>query len=342
MHGHGLLRGRRHARRVAVPALLPLGDAPAAGQVAVQRVVSGGLVGHDIGPHASPHQLGENVRRIAQQPDRHGPAFRAGGLDDPQGLVQIRRLHVQITRAQPHLDPARLALHGQHAGARHRCRQRLRAAHATEPGGQNPAALEAAAIMLPAGLHEGFIRALNDSLAADINPRPGGHLPIHHEAPPIEFVEMLPGRPMRHQVRIRDQHTRCIGMGAEHADRLAGLHQQSLVPVQPAQAGDDAVETVPIPRGPSDAAVHDQFLRPLRDLRVQIVHQHPQRRFGLPGFRRQHRPAVSADVTGIVQPGHVRPPYGSGRATRRPPARGCRSWPSQQRCPVPWHDQFPA
>ena len=55
------------------------------------------------------------------------------------------RLRVEVARAQPHLDAARLALDRQHRGARHRRRQRLRAAHAAEPGRQDPLARQAAA-----------------------------------------------------------------------------------------------------------------------------------------------------------------------------------------------------
>ena len=40
---------------------------------------------------------------------------------------------------------------------------------------------------------------------------------------------MLPGRPVRHQVGVGDQHARRVRVGAEHADRLARLHQQRLV-----------------------------------------------------------------------------------------------------------------
>ena len=35
--------------------------------------------------------------------------------------------------------------------------------------------------MLAPGLHEGLVGALNDALGADIDPRPGGHLAVHHQ-----------------------------------------------------------------------------------------------------------------------------------------------------------------
>ena len=64
---------------------------------------------------------------------------------------------------------------------------------------------------------------------ADVDPGPGGHLAVHHQALAIELVEVLPGRPVRHEVGVGDQHARRVGVGAEDADGLARLHQQRLV-----------------------------------------------------------------------------------------------------------------
>ena len=114
-------------------------------------------------------------------------------------------------------------------------RQRLRAAHAAEAGGEDPLAFEVAVVMLAAHLDEGFVGALHDALAADVDPAAGGHLAVHHQALLIELVEVLPGRPVRHEVGVGDQHARRIGVGREHADRLAGLHQQGFVVVEFAQ-----------------------------------------------------------------------------------------------------------
>ena len=145
-------------------------------------------------------------------------------------------LLVEIAGAQAHLDAARLAFDGEHRGARHRRGQRLRAAHAAEAGGQDPLAREAAAIVPPAGLDEGLVGALHDALAADVDPGAGRHLAVHHQALAIELVEVVPGRPVRHEVGVGDQHARRIGMGAEHADRLARLDQQRLVVLELAAA----------------------------------------------------------------------------------------------------------
>ncbi len=66
--------------------------------------------------------------------------------------------------------------------ARHRRRERLRAAHAAQARRQYPFAGERAAEMAAAHLGEGFVGPLDDALAADVDPGAGGHLPVHGEA----------------------------------------------------------------------------------------------------------------------------------------------------------------
>ena len=174
--------------------------------------------------------------------------------------------------------------------------QRLRAAHAAEAGGEDPAAGQVAAVVLAAGLDEGLVGALHDALAADVDPRARGHLAVHHQALAVELVEVLPRRPLRHQVRVGDQHARRIGVRAEHADRLARLHQQRLVLVQLAQRCEDRLEAVPVARRLADAAVDDERVGVLGHLGVEVVLDHPVGRLDQPvlagqagAARRAHR-----------------------------------------------------
>ena len=113
---------------------------------------------------------------------------------------------------------------------------------------------------------------------------------------------------MRHEVRVRDQHARRVGLGAEHADRLAGLHAQRLVGLERGERRDDAVEALPIARGAADPAIDDELVRLLRHLRVEVVHEHPQRRLGEPAPGSELRSARRADIAGIIEAGrHVEP-----------------------------------
>ena len=206
------------------------------------------------------------------------------GVEDGERFVESRSAAVQVVCVEPHLDTPRITFDRQHGCTRHGRRQRLRAAHAAQAAGEDPFSLQIAAVVLPAGLGKGFVGALHDALAADVDPRTGRHLAEHHEPLGVEFVEVLPGGPVRYQVGVGDQHPRCVSVGLQHADRLARLDEQGLVVLQCLQHFDDLVEAGPIARRAADAAVDDQFLGLLRDLRIEVVHEHAQRRFGEPGL----------------------------------------------------------
>ena len=79
---------------------------------------------------------------------------------------------------------------------------------------------------------------------------------------------------MRHEVGVGDEDPRRVGMGAEHADRLAGLDEQRLVALEAAQRRNDAVESLPVARGAADPPIDDELARPLGDVGIEIVHQH--------------------------------------------------------------------
>jgi len=130
--------------------------------------------------------------------------------------------------------------------------------------------------MLAGGGGERLVGALQDPLGADVDPGPGGHLAVHHEALAVELVEVLPGRPGRDEHRVGDEDAGCVGVGVEDADRLARLHEQRLVVLQLAQAPHDRVEALPVARGLADAAVDDELVRTLRHLGVEVVHEHAE------------------------------------------------------------------
>ena len=140
-----------------------------------------------------------------------------------------------------------------------------------------------AAEIAPRHLDKSLVGALHDALAADVDPGARGHLTVHREPAAIQLVKVFPCRPVRHQIRVRDEHPRRVRMRREYADRLAGLHQQGFVIVQALQRLDDAVIAVPVARRAADPAVHHELGGILRDVRVEIVHQHAQRRLGQPG-----------------------------------------------------------
>ncbi len=318
-HGFDMIlhRGpRRPVDRLRIAFLLfaPFGHAPALGQVAVERIVGGCLVGHDIGAavghfftclHAA-QDLGEDVGRIADQ--GHGLRFARLGpaVDHRQRLVEVVGFLVAITGADTEVGAGLVAFHGKAGGARHDGCQRLGTAHAAEAAGQDPLACQVAVIMLAAGFREGLVGALNDALGADIDPRAGRHLAVHHQALLIELVEVLPIGPVGYQVGVRNEHARRIGMGPDDGYRLARLDEQRFVGFEILQRGADGIEVVPGARSATDPAINDQLVRVFGDIRMQVVHQHAKRRLGQPAlgveFGAGRRVDVALIVTGVGHP----------------------------------------
>ena len=170
----------------------------------------------------------------------------------------------------------------EHRSPGHRCRQRLCAAHTAEPCGQDPAPGEIAFVVLATHLDEGLVRALDDALAANIDPGTGRHLPEHHEAFPVELAKMLPVCPGGHQVRVGNQHARRIGVRAKDTHGLARLHEQRLVVAELLERRHDCVEALPVACRLADTAINDEILRPFGDFGVEVVHEHPERCFREP------------------------------------------------------------
>ena len=65
----------------------------------------------------------------------------------------------------------------------------------------------------PSRLGEGLVGALKDALGADVDPGPGRHLAVHHQAAALQVPEVLPGGPVRHQVGVGDEHARRVARG---------------------------------------------------------------------------------------------------------------------------------
>jgi len=117
----------------------------------------------------------------------------------------------------------------------------------------------------------------------------------HHEALLLELVEVFPGGPVAHQVRVGDEHPRRVGMRAEDAHRLPRLDQQGLVVFELLERLDDPVKALPVPRGLAGASIDDQIVGPLGHLGIEVVHQHAHRRLLDPALARADRATGGAN-----------------------------------------------
>ena len=136
--------------------------------------------------------------------------------------------------------------------------------------------------MLSGKFDKGLVSALNNALRPDIDPRPCGHLSVHHQPALIELRKMLERCPVRDEVRVGDQHPWCLLMCTEHTNGFSGLNEQSFILFEVLQCADDLVITVPVAGGPPHSAVNDQFRRVFRNIRIQVVHQHAHGCFSPP------------------------------------------------------------
>src|SRR5204863_6849470 len=113
--------------------------------------------GDEVGPDAALHQLGQDLGGVAEEADRHGLLLRRVSLHAGERVVEVARLLVEVAGTKAEVDPALLAFDGERHGPGEGRGERLRAAHAAEPRRQDPAAREAAAVVLPPRLDDGLV-----------------------------------------------------------------------------------------------------------------------------------------------------------------------------------------
>ena len=293
-----------------------------------------GLVGHEVEPLAASRPGRLDLGRIADERDRGGLPGRRRRAGPRQGLGRIVGQPIDVADVEPPSGAFGVDLDGEAHPVVHRHGQRLRATHAAEPGGQGHGPPERATEVLAGGFGEGLERPLQDALGADVDPRPGGHLAVHHQALALELAEVVPRRPFADEVRVGDEHARRPRVGAQDADGLAALDQEGLVVGQRPQLADDRIERVPAARRPASPAIDDEVVGILGHLGVEVVHEHPQGRFLRPAATGQLGASRGPDwprAAGLVGSwlGHGRQATPSGRprsaprsaAPRRPASR---------------------
>src|SRR5215510_11788562 len=248
-----------------------------------------GLIGQRVGDDAAPNKLRQDVAAIAHQSDGDALAALPRFADFAESVVEVVTDLVAVTGLKTLLNARRIDVNAQKTRAVHCRGQRLRAAHPAHPTGDDQLPRQRTVEVFRADGGEGLERALNHALTADVDPRAGGHLAVHRQPHPLQPVKFVPVRPVAHEVRVGYQDARRVFVRAENTDRLARLHQKRFVVIQIAQAAHDGVEAPPVAGRLARAAVNDQVVRALGDIRVEVVHQHPHR--GL------LRPALATDLT---------------------------------------------
>jgi hypothetical protein len=219
---------------------------------------------------------GHDFCRVPEQTDRQGTPFTCRCAHTRKSIIEGLRCLVQVARLESALDPRRIDLDAQDRRTGKRRRQRLRAAHPAEPGGEDRAPGEVGrAEVLLGSRHERLVGALQDPLAADVDPAAGRHLAEHRQAKRLEPPKLVPRRPARDEQRVRDQHAWRRRSRAEDTDRLPALDEQCLVLAEREQRPHERPQRLRVSRRFPGAAVDDELLRPLGDLGIEVVQQHP-------------------------------------------------------------------
>jgi hypothetical protein len=264
----------------------------------VARRTGRGLVGHQVERLAGGRPGGLDLGSVADERDAQCLAAGGGGAGPAERLARVIGEPVDVADVEATARPRLVDLDGDADAFVHRHRQRLGATHPAKAGRQRHGPAEGPAEVLPGDLGKGLVRTLEDALRPDVDPRPRGHLAVHHQAALLEVAEDLPGRPAADEVRIGDEDPRRPRMGAHDPDRLARLHQQRLVVGEGAQFADDRVERLPRTRGAAGPTVDDEVVRVLGHLGIEVVHEHPERGFLLPATACQLAAARRADGAG--------------------------------------------
>ncbi len=129
MRGHAGHSLRLIPVRIGLAQLCGRSHAQTRGDIAHQRIVRAGLVGHDVGPHPARDQLRQHLGRVAQQADGFRLPAGARLLGPCHGLFQVVGRHIEVAVLQPPFDAPRVHLDDERHALVHRDGQRLRAAH---------------------------------------------------------------------------------------------------------------------------------------------------------------------------------------------------------------------
>ena len=104
---------------------------------------------------------------------------------------------------------------------------------------------------------------------------------------------------MRHQVGIGDKHARGIRVCLKNADRFTGLDEEGFIIFQRFKRFQDGIEAIPIAGGLTAPAIDHQLQRPLGYFGIQVVLDHAESGFGLPGFAGELGTSGSLNRAGI-------------------------------------------
>ena len=210
----------------------------------------GSLVGNNIdgqltGAVTLKH-LREDFGSVAHHTDGQRALFFFRLVGHLDGFVQGSGDLIEVTLALTTLQASLVHIGDDAHTAVELDGERLGATHTTATTGQGQGTSQSIVKALGGHRRESFVGALQNALGGDVNPGASGHLAVHHQAFVVELAEVLPVRPVAHQVGVRDQHAWRPFVSAQHADWFTGLHQQGLIGFEILEDVNNGVERFPV------------------------------------------------------------------------------------------------
>ncbi len=125
-----------------------------------------------------------------------------------------------------------------------------------------------------AGIQQGVVGAVHDSLRADVHPASGRHLAIAGHPHlgghlPVILIVIQP-----HQKAIGNNDPRVVRLGPEQPQRMTGSHYQSLVLSEIFQVFFDQPVLHPVLANASGLSVGHQFIWVERHIKIQVIINH--------------------------------------------------------------------
>ena len=178
----------RDARRVQVATLSPLFERIVDRAVAEDRVMRSGEIGDDVRHDTLLGNLAVDRRRVAYETN---DTSSLSGTNQGERFVEVVRHRSEVTALQRPGALLWVDLDHDATATCHRDGQRLRRAHAAEPGGEDEPAVERPAEVLLADRLQELVDALENALESDVLPVSGGEAPPHDQSTITQLVEVL-------------------------------------------------------------------------------------------------------------------------------------------------------
>src|SRR5579883_2901937 len=191
MLGHGAHRTQLVFFRIALTQLNSFAQVHPIRNISLERIMRAGLVSQKIRNNVAANQLRQHVSYIGHQPNRTRLALAPGSIQYLQRFIKRMRNVVAVSTGQALLNARRINIDSEKACPIHSGCQGLRATHSAHSARNDKLTIQAAK-MSAACLGKSLVCSLHDALTANVDPRAGSHLAIHHQALLFELVKMFP------------------------------------------------------------------------------------------------------------------------------------------------------